>query len=162
MTDATTRVGHVVHDDVDVYVGRAGPDGTHDHVAALQGRIAIGEPGWLGNPYPVEQFGREQAIAMFTEMLLTTLRERPRWRHALVRRCPGQVLGCWCRRLADADPPCHGDVIARVVDDVITSSQGVEHDEAVVTDGGRSTSRPEPDAELRADTGVRESRPGGI
>lgn len=140
------RVGHARADDVDVYIGRHGPDGTHDHIACLQGAIEIGDPGWLGNPYPAEEFGREPAIAMFTHTLLNTLDQRPRWRRILVERCRGRVLGCWCRRLDEEGPRCHGDVIARIVDDVIKTPDETADDDRLggrraMTDGGVVDSR---------------------
>lgn len=117
-----TRVGHCKHDETDVYIGRHGDDGEHDF-------LTVGEPGaagWLGNPYPVDVFGREESVAMFTHALLTELEERPELRRELVERCRGNVLGCWCQRIDEDGPLCHGEVIARVVDDVI---QKVDSDE---------------------------------
>ncbi|AZH26828.1 DUF4326 domain-containing protein [Haloplanus aerogenes] len=117
-----TRVGHCQHDETDVYIGRHGDGGEHDFLSVDES----GAAGWLGNPYPVEVFGRQESVAMFTHALLTELEERPELRRELVERCRGKVLGCWCQRLDEDGPLCHGEVIARVVDDVI---QKVDSDE---------------------------------
>jgi hypothetical protein len=117
-----TRVGHCQHDETDVYIGRHGDDGEDDFLSVDE----PGAAGWLGNPYPVEVFGREESVAMFTHALLTELEERPGLRRELVERCRGKVLGCWCQRVDEDGPLCHGEVIARVVDDVI---QKVDSDE---------------------------------
>lgn len=119
MPSERTRVGHVVHDDVDVYAGRHGPDGERDFISLVQGEIDPGDAGWLGNPYPAEVFGREESVAMFVHALFVALERDPTLRAALVERCRGQVLGCWCQRLDEDAPVCHAEVIARVVDDVL-------------------------------------------
>lgn len=119
-----TYVGHTQSGDVDVYAGRSGDDREQDLLTA-----EIGESGWLGNPYPVGEFGdREQVVALFTDQLLTLLENDPERRQALVEQVRGSVLGCWCHCLEetgdeDADL-CHADVLARVVDRVIVRRQG--------------------------------------
>ena len=131
-----TRVGHWEHDDCDVYIGR-GRGGTVDVLDAVQGEIDVGDRGWLGNPYPVADYGREGAIAAYQAALDNVLDKRPRWRRLLVERCRGQVLGCWCRRLDEDDGAgCHGDVIARYVDRVITGPDAGDEPRAVPDGGG--------------------------
>lgn len=117
-----TRVGHCQDDETDVYIGRHGDGGEDDFLTVDE----PGEPGWLGNPYPVEEFGREESVAMFTNALLVELEERPELRRELVERCRGKVLGCWCQRVDEDGPLCHGEVIARVVDDVIQKADSDE------------------------------------
>lgn len=136
-----TRVGHCKHDETDVYIGRYGDGGEHDLISVLQGEIDIGDPGWLGNPYPAEVFGREQSVAMFYHARMNVFKERPRWRRELVERCRGKVLGCWCQRVKADAPKCHGEVIARVVDDVLVASSEATDagkQKRAMPDGGRA------------------------
>ena len=107
--DGETRVGHCRHDDVDLYIGRHGEDGEH-HLA----NTAIGEPGWLGNPFPVAVFGREESIARYCKALVTRVQRDPAFGRAIVEEVHGRTLGCWCRRIDEEEPRCHGDVLVRV------------------------------------------------
>lgn len=117
-----TYVGHCQADDVDVYAGRHGEGGS-DHFMETE----IGEAGWLGNPFPADEYTREDAVDMFMRSFLVELEGRPELREA-VYELRGQVLGCWCHRLeetGDPDAPvCHADVIAWIADRVITRSDG--------------------------------------
>nr|WP_255665905.1 DUF4326 domain-containing protein [Haladaptatus sp. DYF46] len=111
-----TEVANWVEDDCDVYIGRAsGEDGSEIHLLNAD----IGQRGWLGNPYPAEQYGRDEAIGMFTNALLLELEQRPALRTALVERCRGKTLGCLCGCANSDEKRCHGDVIVRVVDDLL-------------------------------------------
>jgi hypothetical protein len=152
--ESETRVAHVEHDAgaIDHYVGR-GPDGED----LLTDDVDVGEPGWLGNPYDVETFGREDAVSMYKDALLTRLENRPQWARELAR-VRGDVLGCYCRRLDENSPTCHADVIAAVVDrallveppadDVDTATHP---DDTADDDGDPRGSPAEP--ELRTDGG---------
>lgn len=63
------------------------------------------EFGCLGNPYPVEKYGRHQCIEMYKDYFLKRIENDPEFRkHVLSLR--GKKLGCFCKPLA-----CHGDVI---------------------------------------------------
>lgn len=111
-----TYVGHIQEDEIDVYAGRSSDGDAHlisvDHP---------GQPGWLGNPYPGREFGREESVAMFTRSLFLALEERPELMEA-VYNLRGKVLGCHCHRLEDTGqnhPTCHADVLAKVADRVI-------------------------------------------
>jgi DNA-binding MarR family transcriptional regulator len=117
----STRVGHCRRDDVDVYIGRgnAGQDVTNTEP---------GEHGWLGNPFHVDDYGREGCIDRFRDVFETRLLEDDAFRRA-VRRLAGQTLGCWCRRVDADEPACHGDVIAEWADRL---------DRQLVTDGGHA------------------------
>lgn len=108
-----TRVGHCQHDG-QVYIGRgnAGDDGDKRHVLNAD----IGESGWLGNPYPIEAVGgRERSIELYAAALLHRFDHDREFRAAL-HELQGEVLGCWCRRLDENEPACHGDVLSRVID----------------------------------------------
>ncbi|GAB3676905.1 DUF4326 domain-containing protein [Halopiger thermotolerans] len=120
-SDDRTRVGLWMEDDCDVYAGRA--DGGEKHLLNTE----PGDRGWLGNPYPVDEFGREQAIAMYTHAVLLRCEQDVEFRDALGElQGEGTVLGCWCRRLDDDDPACHCDVLVRVIDDVLVHTDGGE------------------------------------
>lgn len=105
-----TRVGHCKHDEADVYAGR-GPGGRHMLETPIGGR------GWLGNPYPVDEHGREHCIALFRNAFEERLGEDAEFRDA-VADLHGKTLGCWCRKVDDKAPAreCHASVIAEWAD----------------------------------------------
>jgi len=104
-----TRVGHCKADDTDVYIGR-GPGGRH------MSETEVGERGWLGNPFALDDgYARAESIERFRDVFEQALDERPEFR-AAVRDLSGQRLGCWCQRLDDDEPACHGEVIAEWAD----------------------------------------------
>lgn len=107
--DGVTRVGHCRTDSCTVYIGRG--DGGDAHLL----NTPIGDRGWLGNPYPVDEYGHEECIERFREEFEARLDEDPAFR-AAVRDLHGGVLGCWCQRLGDDAPACHGTVIAEWAD----------------------------------------------
>ena len=65
----------------------------------------IGQKGWLGNPHPIEKYGREGCIALFKEDFEHRLKE-PDFLKAVLD-LKGKKLGCYCVPLA-----CHGNIIA--------------------------------------------------
>jgi len=103
-----TRVGHTKADETDEYAGR-GP-GARDMT-----ETPIGERGWLGNPFTVEEYSREESIERFRETFEDRLEEDVEFRDA-VRNLHGKTLGCWCQRLEDDSPACHAEVIAEWAD----------------------------------------------
>lgn len=107
--DVQTQVGHWRHDRCAVYIGRS--RGGEGHML----NTPVGERGWLGNPFLVEDHGREGCIERFREAFKARLNEDPVFPSA-VRELHGEVLGCWCQRLAADGPACHGEVIAEWVD----------------------------------------------
>ena len=77
-----------------VYIGRA------DSELGLQGSA-------LGNPYTVEQFGRDQAIKMYRRWLWEQIEAEDEGVLAALRELDADsVLACWCKPEA-----CHGDVV---------------------------------------------------
>lgn len=71
-----------------------------------------GERGWLGNPYRIERdVTRAAAIALFRDVFLRRVDADPAFAVAVIQRCRGKRLGCYCLPLA-----CHGDVIAEWCD----------------------------------------------
>lgn len=103
-----TRVGHTKADPTDVYAGR-GPNG-RDMVGT-----AVGDRGWLGNPYTVDDWGRTGCIENFRIDFERRLEIDPDFREA-VRDIAGKTLGCWCQRLDEDGPACHAEVIAEWAD----------------------------------------------
>jgi hypothetical protein len=107
-----TRVGHCKQDSCTVYIGRNRVDGELKHM----NNTPIGDRGWLGNPYPLDDgYSREESVALFVEDLLDRVESDPEFREALYE-LQGEILGCWCQQL-DADKPlCHGEALAQVID----------------------------------------------
>jgi hypothetical protein len=103
-----TRVGHCKADSTDVYVGR-GPGGRSMH------DTPIGERGWLGNPYPADEYGRGESIENFREAFEEKLKLNDAFREA-VGDLAGQDLGCWCQHLDEDGPACHAEIIAEHAD----------------------------------------------
>lgn len=79
----------------------------------------VGEPGWLGNPYPKDEYGREICIEMFREDFEERIEEDDEFREA-VEDLQGEVLGCYCKPAA-----CHGDVILEYIKEASMESNSV-------------------------------------
>lgn len=118
--DAPTRVGHCRKDNCTVYIGRGnGGDATMMNTP-------IGTHGWLGNPFLVETHGRTQCIDWFRMEFEKRLAEDPAFR-AAIRGLSGEILGCWCQRVTDDGPQCHGEVVAEWADRLATESEHLYH-----------------------------------
>lgn len=80
--------------------------------------VYIGRPSKWGNPYSHmpgtlakhQVASREEAIQRYEEEYLHS---RPDLMMAARRKLKGKVLGCWCSPL-----PCHGDVLARIAEEL--------------------------------------------
>jgi len=118
-----TRVGHCKADETDVYVGR-GPNGSHMH------NTLVGNRGWLGNPFTVEEYGREKSIRKFRTEFEKLIDTNPVFADA-VAELSGKTLGCWCQRLVDEEPACHAEIIAEFADR-LHQSQDAETDRGQV------------------------------
>lgn len=104
-----TRVGHCKRNSTDVYAGR-GPGGR------AMDETEIGERGWLGNPYPLDEVeSRAASIEAFRADFVARLKVDSEFREA-VRELAGKTLGCWCQSLEDDHPACHAEVIAEQAD----------------------------------------------
>ncbi|QLH82344.1 DUF4326 domain-containing protein [Halosimplex pelagicum] len=104
--EPTTEVVNQKHtDDFDIDIGRA------DRGQSNMNNTPIGESGWLGNPYPKSDHGREKCIELFREDFVERLQNDPEFRSA-VKDLQGKTLGCYCKPKA-----CHGDVIVRFIED---------------------------------------------
>lgn len=69
--------------------------------------VYIGRPSKWGNPFSVEEYTRDGAVAAYAEWIKT----QPDLLAALPE-LRGKVLGCWC-----APKRCHGDVLAELAND---------------------------------------------
>jgi hypothetical protein len=67
--------------------------------------VYIGRPSIFGNPFSVEQHGRERCILMYKSWFWARV-QRDKNFEMKVRMLEGRTLGCYC-----APKPCHGDVI---------------------------------------------------
>lgn len=71
----------------------------------LRGEYAyIGRPTQFGNPYPIKEFGRREAIERYRTYFELRIMRSPF--RKLVEGLRGKVLVCHCKPMA-----CHGDVI---------------------------------------------------
>lgn len=104
--EPTTEVVNQKHtDEFDIDIGRA------NHGRNNMNNTPIGEPGWLGNPYPKSDHGREKCIELFREDFVERLQNDSEFRNA-VEGLAGKTLGCYCKPKA-----CHGDVIREFIED---------------------------------------------
>jgi len=114
-TEKRTTVAHCKTDEIDVYIGR-GPGGRD------MTTTSIGDRGWLGNPYALNDgYSREESIELFEEQFLTRLLTDDEFREA-VAELAGSTIGCWCRASHEEAPACHGDVVSKWAD-IIASEQ---------------------------------------
>lgn len=104
--EPTTEVVNQKHtDEFDINIGRA------NHGQNNMNNTPIGEPGWLGNPYPKSDHGRKKCIDLFREDFVERLQNDAEFRDA-IENLAGKTLGCYCKPKA-----CHGDVIRKFIED---------------------------------------------
>ena len=73
--------------------------------------VYVGRPGKFGNPFRVEEHGREQAISRY-EAWIQEPEQKALFDEAKAT-LHGKNLGCWCR----PGLPCHADVLLRLVNE---------------------------------------------
>lgn len=73
--------------------------------------IYIGRGSDWGNPFTVEQYGREKCIEMYEEALRKAIAEHPIIIEKLMA-LKGKRLGCFCKPKA-----CHGDVLIKLIEE---------------------------------------------
>jgi hypothetical protein len=112
----------------DVYIGRGrGGDG---HLKNTE----IGETGWLGNPYKLDDgYSRKQSLALYWADLSYRIEHDPEFSRALAR-LKGQRLACYCRSSHEDEPACHGDVLVRAIEGLRPVDESAARDESA--DGG--------------------------
>jgi hypothetical protein len=67
--------------------------------------VVVARPSRWGNPFSVDVYGRDAAVAMFREYALDVL-----GRDRIVAELAGKNLACWCR----LDQRCHADVLLEI------------------------------------------------
>ncbi len=97
-----------------VYIGRADQGTIH------MGNCSPGVMGWLGNPYTVDQHGRDRCIELFRRDFYDRLR-RDDWFRRSVLALSGKKLVCWCK-----PDPCHGDVIAEYLNNSLSDIGSID------------------------------------
>lgn len=100
-TSTNTRVVHCKRERFDVYIGRPRP---WEGLTSVWGNPFSHRPDTSAR-FRVDTV--EEAIACYEEWL----RQDPVLLDKARNELRGKVLGCWCK-----PGPCHGDVIARLVD----------------------------------------------
>ena len=103
MTERTT-VGHCKADSTDTYIGR-GKNQRHLLNTPIKQR------GWLGNPFTLQEYHRNESVVKFKEIFLDRIKDDAEFRNA-VEELDGDTLGCWCQTVDEETPACHGEVIA--------------------------------------------------
>jgi len=71
------------------------------------GTVYVGRPSRWGNPYPVAEYGRQQAVALYRQHLA----DRPDLLADARRALAGRDLACWCQ----PHQLCHADVLLEEV-----------------------------------------------
>lgn len=67
------------------------------------GAVVVSRPSRWGNPFPVSQFGRDEAVRRYRELVTSA----PDIVESIRQDLAGRDLACWCK-LTD---PCHADVL---------------------------------------------------
>lgn len=71
------------------------------------GAISIARPSKFSNPFKVKDYGREEAIRLFEEYLVSN-----RFNYSISQmreELKGKDIACWCK----LDEECHGDIILK-------------------------------------------------
>ncbi len=71
--------------------------------------VYIGRGSVWGNPFTVQQYGRELCIAMYSTYIQERLNNEPELVTQLLA-LKGKTLGCYCK-----PKPCHGDILVRLI-----------------------------------------------
>lgn len=71
--------------------------------------VYIGRGSIWGNPYTVEEYGREKCIEMYRPYMINRLETEPGLLDELLA-LDGKRLGCFCK-----PKPCHGDVLVELI-----------------------------------------------
>lgn len=82
--------------------------------------IYVGRGTPWGNPFTVDTYGRERAVALFREHLVEIKRIDPKLYRERLEPLRGKDLACFCR----LDQVCHADVLLELVAELEESSDG--------------------------------------
>lgn len=94
-----TEVVNIKKEECDEYIGRGKEGNAH------MNNTKVGKRGWLGNPYRVGNYTRDESIQKFKEDFYERLKNDKVFREE-VNKLMGKKLGCFCK-----PKDCHGDVI---------------------------------------------------
>lgn len=76
--------------------------------------VYIGRGSIWGNPFTVEQFGRDGCIEKYEQYIRDKLRLNPElWQE--LQKLEGKVLGCFCK-----PKRCHGDILVKILEEIKT------------------------------------------
>lgn len=78
--------------------------------------VYIGRPSKWGNPFRVEEYGREKAIQKYRDWIV----KQPNLMRDL-KELEGKTLGCFCSPLH-----CHGDVLIELVNEMKEKTYNVK------------------------------------
>jgi hypothetical protein len=92
-----------VDEEYDTYGGR---ERGNRHLS----NTAVGDRGWLGNPYRLADHSRSTAIEKFTETYRDRLRSDEDFVNAVLS-LEGDRVACHCRHSTERTPACHLDVV---------------------------------------------------
>lgn len=73
--------------------------------------VYIGRGSEWGNPFTVEDHGRDEAIRLYEKYMRERLSKEPGLVIQLLK-LRGKVLGCFCH-----PKPCHGDVLITLIEE---------------------------------------------
>lgn len=72
-----------------------------------EGVVYVGRPTRWGNPFRVEELGREEAMRRFRRLFDAKYRGGPKYPVVDIAELRGKDLACWCR----LDEACHADIL---------------------------------------------------
>lgn len=76
--------------------------------------VYIGRGSVWGNPFTVEQYGRDGCIEKYEQYIRDKLRLNPEmWQE--LQKLEGKVLGCFCK-----PKRCHGDILVKILEEIKT------------------------------------------
>jgi hypothetical protein len=67
------------------------------------GAIVVSRPSRWSNPFPVAEFGRDEAVRRYRELVTST----PDLMESVRQELADHDLACWCK----LDQPCHADIL---------------------------------------------------
>jgi hypothetical protein len=70
------------------------------------GAVVVARPTRWGNPYSVADYGRDAAVRLYREHVMS----RPALLADVRAQLAGKDLACWCR----VGEPCHADVLIEI------------------------------------------------
>jgi hypothetical protein len=70
-----------------------------------RGAVCVDRTSRWGNPYEVDEYGRELAVKLYRWLLARP--ELPEYRQAIRTHLAGKTLACYCK----PDETCHEDVL---------------------------------------------------